>query len=42
MTNRIKNGHSGEVITHRRWLTDAGLLPEGLAEASDETAEVTP
>ena len=33
---------SGDPRLHRRWLTDAGLLPEGLAEASDETAEVTP
>ena len=33
---------SGDSRLHRRWLIDAGLLPEGLAEASDETAEVTP
>lgn len=32
---------SGDTRLHRRWLVDAGLLP-GLAEASDETAEVTP
>lgn len=33
---------SGDSRLHRRWLIDAGLLPEGLAEASDETVEVTP
>jgi glutamine amidotransferase PdxT len=33
---------SGDSRLHRRWLIDAGLLPDGLAEASDETAEVTP